>query len=170
MKTTLAFPLLLLLAIITCKKPTASLNSTAWEEYTNPVITPAVLRDTLPVKYYALLSAQEIHGIKVSYPSGNHTSYFEYVADAENVLRTISALPFKRTNALVDAACRMSQLPFSLTGKTILSQEETAAAQFFWNINPNDYIHYECLKSPARHTLLIHKRTKRILHRIESIS
>jgi hypothetical protein len=160
------FLLLLFAAGFACQKPVDNSIST-WKEYEEPLISKANLYDTLPGLTKHKLSVKEIKGIKVVYTSGRSTSYFEYETDSKILLEAISALPFKKGNAVNDTLCRRMNNLFSLSGKKVLSQDELVSAKFFWNIEPSDYAYYECLKYPARHTLLINNRTGTILHRVE---
>ena len=170
MKISLLFPILLILSISSCKKPTEALNESAWNEYRSPSISKAYLRDSIPQKLLTELSAKEINGVKVSYKSGKSTRYYEYEADGNNLLSVITRLPFRlKTHALIDTTYRAMNIPFSLSGKEVLSEEEITATSFFWKINPAEFDYYECLKDSDRHTVLINKKTKQILHRIESV-
>ena len=166
------FPILLIFTIISCERPTRAINSDmyGWNEYSHPIITRVSLRDTLSKKITKVLNNTDASGVKVSHPSGKYTLYFEYTADPDNLLNAIATLPFKKSNAVSDTTCRTQSLPFSLSGKLLLSEHEIEASSFFWNINPQEFLYYECLKAPERHTILINKVTGKILHRIESVS
>lgn len=167
------FPIAIMLLIAACERPTKAINDTAiygWDEYKNPVITRVSLHDTVSKKFTNALNIASVNGIKASYPSGKYTAYFEYKADPEKVLNAIGRLPFKTSNAVSDTTCRALALRFSLSGKLLLSVNEIKASSFFWNINPQDFFYYECLKAPERHTILINKITGMVLHRIESVS
>jgi hypothetical protein len=158
-------PLVLFAAGFACQKPVETIDST-WTEYAKPFITNASIYDTLPVAKHRL-SIKENKGVKVVYASGKSTSYFEYETDPKKLITIISALPFEKGNALNDTLCRKVEHTFSLSAKNVLSGDELASANFFWSIEPKNYTYYECLKYPARHTLLINNITGRILHRIE---
>jgi hypothetical protein len=160
------FPLFLFAAGFACQKPVEPVNFT-WIEYAKPFISKATIYDSLPGLKNNTLYIKELKGVKVTYASGKTASYFEYEADAKKLIRTISALPFQKGNAVNDTLCRKTENTFSLSAKKVLSKEEVASANFFWGIQPKDYTCYECLKYPARHTVLINKITGTILHRIE---
>ena len=167
------FPIAIMMLRAACERPTKAINNTdiyGWDEYKNPVITRTSLYDTLPKKFTSELNMASINGIKATYPSGKYTAYFEYKADPEKVLNAIGTLPFKKSDAVSDTTCRALPIPFSLSGKSVLSMSEIKASSFFWNINPHDFFYYECLKAPERHTILINKITGMVLHRIESVS
>jgi hypothetical protein len=172
MKIALLFPLSLIVAIAACKRPTAAINQTGiWDEASAPSIDKTSLWDTIPARFIANVNIKEVNGVKASYTSGRSTSYHEYeVSSVEKLLVSISSLPFKNTNAINDTTCRAINTVFSLSGKDIVSEEEIKAADFFWRINPADYDYYECIKTPMRHTILINKKTRRVLHRIETMS
>jgi hypothetical protein len=169
MKLSLLFPILLLLSIAACKKPVETTGIT-WSEYSNPIITHVSLYDTLPKKSLASLSIKEINGIKAEYGSGKSTAYFEYEANAKELIKIVSLLPFKRCDSISDTLCRKMEMNFSLSAKSVLSSEETNASNFFWDINPMEYAFYECIKGTTRHTILVNKLSNKILHRIETLS
>ncbi len=170
MKLSYALPVFILSSIFACKRPSESHADTVWSEHKSPTLTTTLLRDTLPYRFISNLHITEVHGVKASYSSGQQTSYYEYEADPEMILKMVSSLPFKRSNSVSDTTCRAFEIPFSMTGKRFISAKELQAANFFWQINPKDFFYYECLKNPDRHTILINKITGRILHRVESMS
>lgn len=161
-------PAFLLCSLFACKKPVEHTIVSVWHEKDDPVISKISLFDTLRVPSLRAMDIQEINGLNVVYGTGRKTLYFEYTADTSKLLTLISCLPFDRNNDVSDTTARLQNFAFSQSGKDLISSEEIAAASFFWNINPGDFYYYECLKSPARHTLLIHKQTGRVLHRIET--
>jgi len=165
-----ALPIFLVSYLFACTKPVRREVITVWNEKNSPVITNTSLFDTLRVNAIRALDIHELHGVRASYLSGKTVSYFEYDTDPEKLLTFISCLPFKKTDAVSDTVCHLQNFTFSQSGRELLSGEELTSAAFFWKINPDDYLYYECLKSPARHTILINKKTKRVLHRIESVS
>ena len=115
-------------------------------------------------------SLQNFQRKKVTYKSGKSTCYYEYEAKGDNLLSVITRLPFKlKTHARIDSTYRAMNTPFSLSGQEILTKEEITASAFFWRIDPDEFDYYECLKDSDRHTVLINKKTKQILHRIESV-
>jgi len=159
---------LFIVALFACERPADTTYASEWNESEKPTMYAVSLYDTLPAKLISGIAIHEIHGIKASYASGRSTCYFEYDANAKDILQAISRLPFKRLDmAVADTLVREPDTTFSLGGKRLLSETELKASDFFWNIQPDQFTYYECLKSPARHTLLIHKKTGRILHRIE---
>ncbi len=159
-------PTLLILSIFACKKPSES-SSYLLNEYESPEIKLVSLLDTLPSNSLSNLSIQELKGIKATYVTGRYTCYFEYNANQQELLRAINILPFNMNTRLSDTQCRKIDGDFSLYGKRTRSDKEVASSSFFWNINPEDFTYYECIKSPMRHTILLDKHSNRILHRIE---
>lgn len=160
-------PFFLISYLFACNKPVSREVITVWNEKNHPIILKTSVFDTIRVSSIRALDIQELHGVSARYPSGKNVSYFEYEADTSTLLTFISCLPFKNNNNVSDTTCRLQNFDFSLSDKQFLSPEELAAASFFWDILPHEYSYYECLKSPERHTLLIHKQTGRVLHRIE---
>jgi hypothetical protein len=161
----LILPVLLVLSIFACTKPKET--SYLPDEYANPQITSALLRDTLSSHSLSTVAIQELKGVKATYVTGRYTCYFEYNANQHDLLKAINTLPFDINTRLSDTLCRKIEREFSLSGKQILSREEIESSAFFWNINPEDFTYYECIKSPMRHTILLDKHSNRILHRVE---
>ncbi len=159
-------PTLLILSIFACKKPSES-SSYLPNEYESPEIKLVSLLDTLPSNSLSNLSIQELKGVKATYVTGRYTCYFEYSANQQELLRAINILPFNMNTRLSDTQCRKIDRDFSLNGKRTRSDQEVESSSFFWNINPEDFTYYECIKSPMRHTILLDKHSNRILHRIE---
>lgn len=166
MRTVMAFAALLLLAFTACKKDPL-MNDLTHQAGDVPLITPAALEDTLSKNALTGVAVTQLHGVKATHASGRYTCYFVYEAtDPRELLRRISALPFRRGQR-ADTLCRQMDKPFSASGQRFLSQEEIKASAFFWPADPNQYIHYECIKGTQRHTLLVSKTGSEILHRIE---
>ena len=161
----LILPILLILSIFACQKPANT--SYLADEYANPKIELVTLRDTLTAQTLSNLSIQEVKGVKATYVTGKSTAYFEYIANHHELLMLMNTLPFNINAPLSDTVCRKMSKEFSLRGKLILSDQEIESSAFFWNINPEDFTYYECIKSPMRHTILFDKHSNRILHRIE---
>jgi len=166
MKTALTFVAILLLAFTGCKK---NRDYEALLDITHddiPVITTVSIYDTLPKNSLQHVALRQLHGIKAEYASGRYTCYFAYQADATELLRRISALPFRR-GQYADTLCRRMPESFSLSGQRLLSEQERQSSAFFWPSNPDAYTHYECVKGNQRHTILINKIDDIVLHRIE---
>lgn len=139
-----------------------------WEDYKSPTFKHISLYDTLPKKAVDYLSAIEINGVRATYQSGRSTSYLEYKADPMRVLFAVQSIPFAMHEG-GDTMCRDMDQNFTLNGQRVLSKEEKTQASFFWNINPEEFVYYECLKGTQRHTILVSKTSNRILHRIEML-
>lgn len=166
--------ILLALAVIgvlwSCQRNTmADLEQDVWEAYRSPTFKHISLYDTLPKNAVTYLAAVEINGVRATYPSGRHTSYLEYEADPMRVLFAIQSIPFAMHEG-GDTLCRDMNEQFALSGQRVLSQEEKSKASFFWNIDPAEFVYYECLKGPQRHTILVSKNSNRILHRVETLA
>lgn len=167
--------LLLALAIIgvfwSCQRNTAVdiEHDNVWIDYKSPAFKHISLYDTLPKRAADYLSAVELNGVRAIYPTGRHTSYLEYEADPMRVLFAVQSLPFAIHEG-GDTLCRDMRQPFSLSGQRVLSNEEKKQASFFWNINPEDFVYYECIKGLQRHTILVSKTSRKILHRVETLA
>ena len=113
---------------------------------------------------------QQLNGVKVLNPdTGKYTYYFEYIANKQDTLRMISALPFLKDNRPSSLTCELMNASFDPLDNSALTQEGRDATSFFWNIRGEDFTFYECYKSPVKHTLLLSKTTDRILHKVEFI-
>ena len=169
MKTALTFVALLLLAFTGCKKNTdyQALLDNADADNIPVIITTVSVYDTLPRNALVQLDLFQTHGVKVEHATGRYTCYFAYeTGSAAELLRRISALPFRRGQP-ADTLCRKMTQPFSLSGQKLLSEAEQRSSAFFWPAHTGDYTHYECVKGNQRHTILISKVDDTVLHRIE---
>lgn len=118
----------------------------------------------------ASINLQQLNGVKVINPdTGKYTFYFEYIANKQDTLRLISALPFLKDNRPSSLTCNLMNVSFDPLDNSTLTQEERDATSFFWNAHAEDFTFYECYKSPVKHTLLLSKTSDRILHKVEFI-
>jgi hypothetical protein len=144
-------------------------QDSVWQDYKSPTFKHISLYDTLPENVVNYIAATEINGVRAMYSSGRHTSYLEYEADPMRVLFAVQSIPFAMHEG-GDTLCRDMNQKFSLSGNRVLSKEEQQQASFFWNMNPDEFVYYECLKGSQRHTILVSKNSNRILHRIEKLA
>ncbi len=117
------------------------------------------------------IDVKEIHGVRVADHDADTVSfYFEYEADYNEILNTISAMPVMIGNNRYAMRCGLLNSPtIPLDDSKKLSREELNASDFFWNAKPEDYTFYECLKGSTRHLMLVSKISSRILHKVEII-
>jgi hypothetical protein len=166
MKLAFVLPSLLLLSIVACKKPTA--DSHADQFLSKPFIVYTSLEDSLPKKTMEALQLGRVTGIKVKYPQdGHNVRYFEYEADATVLIHEISKLPFEKYAAISDTFCRSVDGDHLKLSRSRVSDTELNASSSFWNADLNAFDIYECIKSPAKHSILISRTSKKIFHRIE---
>lgn len=112
----------------------------------------------------------QLHGVKVvDRATGKFTYYFEYIANKQDTLRRVAALPFLKDNRISSLSIELMESALNPLDGSVLSQEEREATSFFWEVEAEEFIFYECYKSPVKHTLLISKTSDRILHKIESV-
>jgi hypothetical protein len=165
---TIIVPLLMLFTFA-CKKPAASVHDDAFADIP-PLILRTSLKDTLTKKVLTTLQLNDSEGVKIQYQDGNYVSYFIYEADGRALLRAIDSMPFPRYAIKADTVC----YPIAYRDIVVLKQQVTGAeyeaSSFFWDVDAADYDIYQCLKPPLRHTLLISKNTKQVLHRAEYIA
>jgi hypothetical protein len=113
---------------------------------------------------------RQLNGVRiVNRDTGKYTYYFEYIANKQDTLRRIAALPFLKDNRPSSLACELMYSPLNPLDNSALSQEERDATSFFWDVRADEFTFYECYKSPVKHTLLISKTSDRILHKVELI-
>ena len=139
-----------------------------YEDYTQGSITQAyVAEEFFNDPNFAL---QQLNGVSIVNPdTGKLTYYFEYIANKQDTLRRISALPFLKDNRPSSLTCELMYASLNPMDNAALTQEARDATSFFWNANAEDFIFYECYKSPVKHTLLLSKTSDRILHKVEFI-
>lgn len=110
----------------------------------------------------------QLNGVRIVNPdTGKFTYYFEYIANKQDTLRRIAALPFLKDNRPSSLTCELMNSLSNPLDDSMLTQEERDATSFFWDARAEDFIFYECYKSPVKHTLLLSKTSDRILHKVE---
>jgi hypothetical protein len=166
MRLSFIFPCLLVLSALSCKKPGRS-NLTPDPASIPPLVLATSLSDTISPNALRALKLEKVTGLKVKYITGHFASYFEYEADGKQILKTISQLPFSRYATLADTVCSpLTPVDLALLRKHV-SGDEIKHGSSFWTADLEEFELYECLKSPLKHTILIGKNSRRILHRIE---
>lgn len=115
-------------------------------------------------------NVKQLNGVKIVNPdTGKVTYYFEYIANKQDTLRRISVMPFLKDNRQSSLSCELMTSSLNPLDNSALTQEERDATSFFWNARAEDFIFYECYKSPVKHTLLLSKTSDLILHKVEFI-
>jgi hypothetical protein len=171
MKTTYALilPTLMILAMFACKKPHLSDNYGI--DSNEPIVFTARLSDSIPAKTFELLQVSEIEGISVKYVhERREVRYFEYDAESERVLSAIRRSPFSIDAQFADTGCRQIASNEIHSANHTISSSEKNMANFFWSIKPEEYEVFECVKPFVKHTLLFHKNSTQVLHRIEFLT
>jgi hypothetical protein len=155
-------------AALTIYLPTKERSDGLYEIYSGgPVSEASVAYEFFGDADFGL---RQLNGVKILNPdTGNYTYYFEYIANKPDTLRRISALPFLKDNRPSSLTCELMNAPLNPLDDASLTQEERDATSFFWNAHAEEFIFYECYKSPVKHTLLLSKTTDRILHKVEFI-
>lgn len=166
------FPLLLGLAIASCKKPADSMSAMRPSQNVEDgmIVFRTSLADSLSAKAMETLNVGRVMGIKIKYLSGHERQYFVYEADERSVIRVISQLKFTPYGKYSDTICRKINPGELTTMKQSISKSEYESSSFFWDVDAEKFDLYECIKSPYKHTLLIDPKSNRVLHRIELIA
>lgn len=163
-----AIPLLLLFFLAACDKRQQTLNTLASvDEAIGPVVLHASLRDTLSPAFLQALQLEKVEGLNVKYLSGQETHYFAYIADPDAVLRAVVHTAFSTHVAVADTVCRRLDHHALAMLAQPLHATELAAGAFFWEADAAEFEVYECVRGPIRHTLLISRATRNVLHRVE---
>jgi hypothetical protein len=162
----LIIPMAILFSLAILKKPVSSSYYPDFGIHT-PVLFSTTLSDTLSLKTFQKLHIQDVEGIKVKYPTGKYACYFEYTADPEVLLDAISSQPFSKYTLLADTRCRAISFDQLKQLKTSVSDFEFENSTTFWTVEEKEFEVYECLKSPLKHTILIDRKSNKVLHRVE---
>lgn len=164
LKWIVVLPIVVIMALGACKKPRLENEL----DYIPPLVLATSLEDSLPLKAIDALDLPKTYGTKILYYNGLYASYFEYEADPNAVVQTVSQLPFPiHLNIPADTLCRpISQHDFETMMK-LISAEEKESTSNFWASYKNKFNAFECIKGQFKHTLLLSRNSNRILHRIE---
>ncbi len=127
------------------------------------------LADSIPIEYYQQLNVVEKQGIRF-FDKDKVITYLEYETDPQALLKIIASLPFSKFAVRADTVCIETGFYGFATIRNAISTEEQEAGSYFWNIEPNDYQVFECIKGYEKHTLLINRDSDQVLHRIEYTS
>jgi hypothetical protein len=163
-----AIPLLLLFLSAACDKRQQTPDAaTAADEAVGPVVLYASLQDTLSPAFLHALRLEKVEGLNVKYLSGHEAHYFAYIADPDAVLRAVAHTAFSKHVAVADTVCRrMDPRALAMLAQPLHATERAAGA-FFWEADATEFEVYECVRGPIRHTLLISRATRNVLHRVE---
>ena len=166
MKARFGLPVLLSLFLIAgaaCEKTKPENDSNNFLE-----VRSATLSDSLSAKTVSSMHATELSGISITHPGeSRQVFYYEYSGEKVDVLRAIALSPFNKYETVSDTVCREVALNRYRVLKNRLSGREVEESIFFWDIKADDYEVFECIKAPAKHTILFKKNSKTILHRIQ---
>jgi hypothetical protein len=162
MKVLYTFPLVIfLLALGACKKPVTEVTDNSIP----PIVLSTSIHDTLPSKAVKVLKLENLTGVKFQYYTGLYSSYFEYYADKDLVLSTLSELPFSMHATAADTRCRKISIQEMKAVRQRISPAELE--NDFWDVNQSTVETYECVKPPFRHILQIPTNSNQVFHLIE---
>jgi hypothetical protein len=160
-------PFLLIFAFCGCHEMKPKQLTHEQAEAAPPLLLYTSLDDSLSPKAIQSLNLKEkVTGLKVKYMTGRYTSYFEYEADGDQVLLAISRLPFSRYAERADTLCIRMDYRYLEVMKKNISDTEYENTSTFWTAGDAFEV-YECNKEPYLHTVLIDRRSNKILHRVE---
>lgn len=161
-----AAAIMVIFAVLIVYLPGRDQTDTTYESYfTMPVAEALVSHDVFKDAF----AVQQLNGVKVvDSKTGKFTYYFEYIANKQDTLRRVAALPFSlKDNRPSSVACELLTTTVNPLDSSKIAAAEKQASAFFWNVNAEDFTFYECYKSPVKHTLLLSKTSDRILHKVE---
>ena len=165
MKIFFTIPLLVLLALGACKKPVLEIPL----DFIPPLVLSTSIQDSLPSAAIKILKLDGVSGLKIKHHNGMYASYFEYEADKNLLLNTISTLPFSMDANKADTRCHLITHEQIDVIRQSLLPGEFENTTFFWNVDLSHMKVFECIKPPYRHIIQMSESSNRILHRIESL-
>lgn len=129
----------------------------------------ASLVDTLPTETVAALHADVKHGVRFS--TGQSDFFlFEYEADHDVVLNEIAGLPASIYYNYTDMQCLQAGTKEVMTrNQSYLVDCPKEAVAFGFPGVPDEYVAFTCRKPPYEHTLLLHTRSKKVIHGIAQV-
>ena len=163
MRILFTIPLVFCLALGACKKPVLEIPL----NFIPPLVLSTSIQDSLPATAIKVLKLDGVSGLKIKHHNGMYASYFEYEADKELLLNTISSLPFSMDATKADTRCHLISLQQIDILRQNLLPGEFENTTFFWNVDRSHMKVFECIKPPYRHTIQMSENSNRILHRIE---
>lgn len=163
MRTLFTIPFLVLMALGACKKPVLEIPLS----YIPPLVLSTSIQDSLPAAAIKILKLDGVSGVKIKHHNGMYASYFEYKADKNLLLNTISSLPFSMDATMADTQCHPISLQQIDVRRQNLLPGELENTTFFWDVDRSHMKVFECIKPPYRHTIQVSENSDRILHRIE---
>lgn len=167
MRSALFFSILLILSIVSCKKPSYSTDGFTFD-HSVPVLFYTSLADTLPKKTFEELKLHDrVVGIKINNLNGLDVRYFEYQIDADVLISALSKMSFDKREIVADTICRKITSQEMELALMQVSAAELACANSFFNSTLAGFDMYECLKSPYRHHVIVDRLTNMVKHRIE---
>jgi len=163
MRILFTIPLFVLLAAGACKKPVLEIPL----DFIPPLVLSTSIQDSIPTEAIKVLKLDGVSGLKIKHHNGMYASYFEYEADKNILLNTISTLPFSMNATKADIRCYQISLEQIDALRRDLLPGEFENTTFFWNVDRSRWKVYECIKPPYRHTIQVSENSNRVLHRIE---
>lgn len=162
MRVVLPILMTLLFALGSCKKPRLEPSA----ESVPPIILATSINDSLPSGTVKALGLEKVNGLKILYRSGEQISYFQYRTDRKKLLRVLSELPFNADSRIADTLCRQISIKDLGRPWDDLSNLDSRMPAY---IDDADVVVYQCSKPPYLHTIIAHKASDEISHRVELV-
>ena len=139
MRILFTIPLLVMIASGACKKPVLEIPL----DFIPPLVLSTSIQDSLPPAAIKVLKLDGVSGLKIKHHNGMYASYFEYEADKNLLLNTISTLPFSMDANKADTRCHSISLEQIDVIQQNLLPGEFENTTFFWNVDRSRLKVYE---------------------------
>jgi|GEM_PF-2775176 hypothetical protein len=149
-----------------CSKP-PHIHAGGRTEELGPIVREVRLIDTISPAFVHELHLEEVTGSAFDYPFGNDVSYFSYHADSDSALSALSKLSFPLRDRTADVSYHAISIDEWHALRRTVGMYELSGADFFWDIEPEQYELYASTKVD-QHLLVISKDRRQVLHRIAS--
>ena len=149
-----------------CSKP-QHIHAGGDTDELGPVVKEVRLADTISPSFTHALRLEAVTGSAFRYPLGKQASYFNYVADPDEVLMAIARLSFPMRDHAADVNYHEIASDEWIALRRTVGAYEVSGAAFFWDVDPAQFTISESVKN-EHHLLLVEKDSRRILHRIAS--
>jgi len=147
-----------------CNKPLHIHAGGLYEELA-PMVKEVRLTDTVARSFAEVLHLEHETGSAFMYPLRKQVSYFEYRADATEVLNALARLPFPIYEKQADMSYHEISVDEWMAIRKTVGPYEISGASSFWDVEPEAFAIFESVKN-EHHLLLVDRKQPRVLHRI----
>ncbi|MEJ1240210.1 hypothetical protein WBG78_18865 [Chryseolinea sp. T2] len=148
-----------------CSKP-PHIHAGGVIDESSAVVREVRLIDTISPTFVRELHLEQVKGSAFQYISGNQVSYFAYMADIDSTLSALSKLAFPLRDHTADVSYHAISIDEWLALRRTVGIAEQSGADYFWDIDPESYELYASTKV-EQHLLVVNRRSRQVMHRIE---